>query len=191
MSTRKTMNFTENDVRNVIRSKRLIVKTGKLKPKENPWIIDNEARLLHAIRMTLYVSFGEIDLDEICKGDKVKEDEVIKEVYRILTDYPLHKPGRVPSPKKTRRLWAEILCASEEIASLRMDNAKAERELATERAMAKYRERLNVLRQSNKPVDEINKGACEIVHDRDRELADIQRIGLESRSPTELEEKKQ
>ena len=190
MSTRKRMNFTEDDVRNAVRSKRLIVKTGKLKPKENPWIIDNEARLLHAIRMTLYVSFGEIDLDEICKGDKVKEDEVIKELCRLLADCPLYKPSRVPSLKKTRRLWAEILCASEEIASLRMDNAKAEREMATKRVVAKYRERLNVLRQSNKSADEINKGVCEIVCDRDRELSDIQRIGLDERSPTELEEKK-
>ena len=190
MTTRKTMNFTEDDVRNAVRSKRLIVKTGKLKPKENPWIIDNEARLLHAIRMTLYVSFGEIDLDEICKGDKVKEDEVIKELCRLLADCPLYKPSRVPSLKKTRKLWAEILCTSEKMMDLRMDNAKVEREMATKRVVAKYRERLNVLRQSNKPVDEINKGACEIVHDRDRELSDIQRIGLDERSPTELEEKK-
>ena len=34
MTTRKIA-ITEDDVRNVIRSKRLIVKTGKLKPKES------------------------------------------------------------------------------------------------------------------------------------------------------------
>ena len=185
MSTRKTMNFTENDVRNVIRSKRLLVKTGKLKPKENPWIVDDEARLLHAIRMTLYVSFGEIDFDKICKGNKAEEDEVIKELCRLLADCPLHKPSRVPSLKKTRKLWAEILCTSEKMMDLRMDNAKVEREMATKRVVAKYRERLNVLRQSNKPVDEINKGVCEIVCDRDRELSDIQRIGLDERNPTD------
>jgi len=191
MSTRKTMNFTEDDVRNAVRSKRLIVKTGNLKPKENPWIVDDEARLLHAIRMILYVSFGEIDFDKICKGNKAEEDEVIKELCRLLADCPLHKPSRVPSLKKTRKLWAEILCTSEKMMDLRMDNAKAEREDSIEQVLFKYKIRLDALRQSNKSADEINKGVCEIVHDRDRELADIQRIGLESRSPTELEEKKQ
>jgi len=189
MTTRKIV-ITEDDVRNAVRSKRLLVKTGNLKPKENLWIVDDEARLLHAIRMILYVSFGEIDFDKICKGNKAKEDEVIKELCRLLADCPLHKPSRVPSLKKTRKLWAEILCTSEKMMDLRMDNAKAEREDAIEQVLFKYKIRLDALRQSNKSADEINKGVCEIVCGRDRELSDIQRIGLDERSPTELEEKK-
>jgi len=192
MSARKRMNFTEDDVRNAIRSKCLVVKTGKLKSKENPWITDNEARLIHTIRMILYATFKEIDLDEICGENKNRKEKLTEHTCKLLSDCNyLHKPGRVSSPKKMRRLWAEFICGNKEIARLRMDNAKAEREEATKRVMAKYQKRLNALRQSNKPVDEINKGVCEIVYDRDQELSCIQQIGLDEKNPTELEEKKQ
>ena len=186
MTTRKTV-ITEDDVRNAIRSKRLLVKTGNLKPKENLWIVDDEARLINAVRIMLYIFYYEIDLDVICKDGLVKEDEVIKTVYKSLVNRPLHKPGKIPPLKTLRKDWAKFICINREIARLRMDNAKAEREEAIEQALFKYKIRLDALRQSNKSADEINKGACELILERGQELSEIQKIGLKDKSPAELE----
>jgi len=186
MTTRKIV-ITEDDVRNAVRSKRLLVKTGNLKPKENLWIVDDEARLINAVRIMLYILYYEIDLDVICKNSLVKEDEVIKTVYKSLVNRPLHKPGKIPPLKTLRKDWAKFICINREIARLRMDNAKAEREQAIERALYKYKLRFHFLRQSGKSADEINKGVCELVLEREGELSNIQKIGLKDKSPAELE----
>jgi len=186
MTTRKIV-ITEDDVRNAIRSKRLLVKTGNLKPKENLWIVDDEARLINAVRIVLYILYYEIDLGVICKDGLVKEDEVIKTVYKSLVNRPLHKPGKIPPLKTLRKDWAKFICINREIARLRMDNAKAEREQAIERALYKYELRFHFLRQSGKSADEINKGVCELVLERGEELSEIQKIGLKDKSPAELE----
>jgi len=160
MNTEEEIEIRDQDVLKAVRSKRVILKTGKLRPGGSLWMSDDEAKLIHAVRMALYTYFHEIDFDKICKGDKDEELLLFSRLYEQVYRCRYYKSSRVPSAKTLHERWDKY-GTYEQLQGI------------IKRTLSRYQEGMSALRQSNKPADEINKDACKLLFERDRDLTAI------------------
>jgi len=176
MTTRKTISITEDDVRNAAKSKRILFKKESSKPQKSILAADDEARLIHAIRMDLFIGYGKINLEEICKGNKEKEDELIKYLHRRLSLCRLPPPGRVFDITLLRKDPPKILSYHEFMKKSAEERMEELKDHAIRLAVYRADIMLNACRRSKTfSNDYINTEVCRIIWERDEEIFCIQR----------------